>query len=336
MSYPNLEGVVLTNLVCFHYKTMKRKRSDIGPGEEPKRARICSVQFGLFTEQEIEKLSAVLVDKSIITKAGIVQANGVNDARLGSNTNSMLCSTCACTTEQCPGHSGHIKLNHPVLNIEFISYIHKVLCCVCFYCCRLLLPLDHPHYHSIVQTQNKKQRLLDIYEVCKKFRQCSSWFDSLHCQDNYSAEPTGQPKVGCGGLQPSYHRNEITITALFTLTKADFENPKCKLPLCTPVDMFRILQYISPTDSALLGFNPGVSEPASMMWSSFLVPSVVMRPSKSQSGSKVRCEDDLTIKLRHVVKTNESLAKDTTAINLAEYAVVDGVSPRPSEPAKSI
>ena len=293
--------------------------------------RVCGVEFGLFSETEIEKLSAVRVDSAIISKAGIVSVHGVNDARLGSSTESMLCSTCACTMEVCPGHSGHIKLFECIFNVELLSFIHKVLTCVCFYCCRLLLPIDHPHYKTIVNTQNKKQRLVDIYEVCKKYRKCCSWLQPTNCQQNYKTESftldelTNVPHgvLGCGGLQPVYHRTEISITPVFALTAADLD-PDCQLPTCTPTDIYRILQYISPEDCIILGFKPGVSEPASMMWSSFLVPSVAMRPSKSQSGSKIRCEDDLTIKLRQIVKTNEILAKDTTVVNLAEYVVVDG------------
>ena len=105
---------------------------------------------------------------------------------------------------------------------------------------------------------------------------------------------------------------------------------------CTPTDIYRILQYISPEDCVVLGFKPGVSEPASMMWSSFLVPSVAMRPSKSQSGSKIRCEDDLTIKLRHIVKTNEVLAKDATVVNLAEYVGGDSELLLPTAAMKAV
>ena len=69
-----------------------------------------------------------------------------------------------------------------------LGFIHKFLTCVCFYCCRLLLPTDHPHYQAIVNKQNKKQRLLEIYEVCKKYRKCCSWLHPTNCQQNYRAE----------------------------------------------------------------------------------------------------------------------------------------------------
>ena len=109
-----------------------------------------------------------------------------------------------------------------------LGFIHKVLTCVCFYCCRLLLPTDHPHYQAIVNKQNKKQRLLEIYEVCKKYRKCCSWLHPTNCQQNYRAESFTIEELTndygmWGGLQPVYNRTEISITPVFSLAAEDLD-----------------------------------------------------------------------------------------------------------------
>ena len=41
--------------------------------------------------------------------------------------------------DSCPGHFGHIALNSPVYHAGMLSYIMKILKCVCFNCSKLLV-----------------------------------------------------------------------------------------------------------------------------------------------------------------------------------------------------
>ena len=157
----------------------RRPRESASVRHRPcKRARIKAVRYGLFTPEEVKRLSAVRVTEAIINKSGIAHRGGVNDTKMGTITRSMLCSTCFCDMTHCQGHTGHIELAEPVLNIEFQAVIFKVLYSVCFYCSRLLLPRDHPKFASIMAIKNKKDRLTAIYDIQKSrkkyFQYCVS------------------------------------------------------------------------------------------------------------------------------------------------------------------
>ena len=57
---------------------------------------------------------------------------GINDLRMGTVDKQLLCQTCNCNFENCPGHLGHIELAKPVYHIGFIEECKKILSCVCF------------------------------------------------------------------------------------------------------------------------------------------------------------------------------------------------------------
>jgi DNA-directed RNA polymerase II subunit RPB1 len=300
---------------------------------EPPLNRITGVRFGLFSADDIDRLSSVEVNDTVINKSGIVQRYGINDSHLGTVVRSMLCSTCANNMDDCPGHNGHINLVEPVINIEFVSHIHKILTCVCFYCSRLLMPVDYHKYDTIMAIKNKKKRLSEIYDFCKKYRTCVSWNDyqtqrknkrkngAVYSADelNLSVDTILKTQSGCGGVQPTFTKEDVIIRATFVVQKDDFD----ELPQMTPNNMLHILKFISKDDIDRLGFNSEHSAPSSMIWSKLLVPPVAMRPSRSKSNNtKIGGEDDLTIRLRSIVKSNNQLKtgfSSTEAINLAQY-----------------
>lgn len=148
------------------------------PGmSEPPRAEVIGVQFGIFSSDEIEALSAVEVKVPVTCKTGVVQRDGVTDSRLGTTQRAMLCGTCGCDHIQCAsGHSGHISLSLPVPNGEYLGTIHKILESVCFNCCKLLIPSDFPSFPDITAIQNDKDRLKRINAVCKKREYCEMWY----------------------------------------------------------------------------------------------------------------------------------------------------------------
>jgi DNA-directed RNA polymerase II subunit RPB1 len=301
--------------------------------KEPPVRSIRSVQYGILSEKDIVQLSTVDVSEITILKAGVVMTKGVNDPRLGSTSGEMLCSTCANPNDLCPGHSGHISLHQPVLNIEFASCVQKTLTCVCFHCSRVLFPPDHPNYQSLHAIKESKTRFTKIYDFCNKYRVCGSWgerpyqsgkarqdrlsgsFDFKDPPDEWEQVRTG----GCGGIQPSYVLRDTNIYVVFEVP--DLDKIQTALPICTPTDLRSILLHIRPTDLSLLGYDPeGISHPASMLWSKLFVPPTSIRPSKSRSyNSRVGGEDDLSLKLREILKFNQLLKKDPAIVNLVRY-----------------
>ena len=313
---------------------------------EPPLARIDQVKFGLFTADDIKRLSTVEVTDTKITKSGIVHCGGVNDSHLGTAIRNMLCSTCANSLEECPGHNGHITLAAPVINIEFLSHIHKVLTCVCFYCSNLLLSKESARYRGIIEIKDKKRRFAAIYEYCRKYRVCgkrlSEKTKTKGVCDKYigiddSAEYLLNRNEGCGSLQPIYTKEDIYISAMFSIDKKPEELDSSDLPIFSPWYMYQILKYIPSEDVDVLGFDNDISHPASMMWVNFLVPPVNMRPSRAKSNStKIGGEDDITIRLRNIVKANNLLKTISGAISFTYYMFEGMVYPAASLDEKTM
>ena len=266
-----------------YYKTQRKKQ---------KTYKIKNVQYGILSENEIRNRSNVEVSETTINKCGNIFKNGVNDNKMGTNLQSVLCATCASDSTKCQGHTGHVKLTFPCINVEFIGLLHKVLTCVCFHCSALLLPRNHPKYYTIKKIKNKKSRLKEVFNICSRNRQCASF---------------GKKKVDsgiddtltyCGGHQPHYKKGDILITAKFQNVD------KCSVHQFTINKMTHILRYISKENIEMLGMDYEHAHPQSMIWKSFLVPPVQTRPSNAYRITSTSNENELTMSIRNIVKCN--------------------------------
>lgn len=243
-------------------------------------AEITGVQFGVYTPEEVEVLSKCVVNNTTISRGGKVFSNGVNDSRLGTCVNKMLCSTCGQDINTCPGHIGHIKLTVPVLNAMFFKQIFKILSSVCFFCSRLLCK---SRVLAEVEKLPLGDRLTVLFEKSKPQRQCSH----------------------CGEVQPGWKKLHNTmVVPIFTKEQAEV------IVHVGPERLVTVLRHIRKKDIPLLGMNPLHSQPYALYWQNMIVPPVLMRPSRSrQSNLKVCCEDELTLKLRNIVKVNNQLGQ---------------------------
>lgn len=233
--------------------------------KEPPEAEVTSVQFGIASSDMIQKLSAVeIIKPPVPRKSDVVQKDGVTDSRLGTSQRNMLCGTCGCNHIDCStGHSGHIGLAQPVPNGEFISYLHKILNCICWRCARLRLPQDFPLYDDVIRITPDKERMKRILSTSHRRDVCEMWSDTkrrrkinARCKKRQSSfaeeEATlileeidddvtapGQPvtaiaemsaedllesRLGCGAKQPEWIKDEgIILRPIFTLDDADLE-----------------------------------------------------------------------------------------------------------------
>ncbi|KAH8348172.1 hypothetical protein KR084_004956 [Drosophila pseudotakahashii] len=101
------------------------------------------LEFAVFTDQEIRKLSVVKVITGITFDAlGHAMPGGLYDIRMGSYGRCMdPCGTCL-KLQDCPGHMGHIELGTPVYNPFFIKLVQRLLCIFCLHCYKLQMK-DH-------------------------------------------------------------------------------------------------------------------------------------------------------------------------------------------------
>lgn len=268
---------------------------------KPRKARIESVTFGLMSAEDVRRTSAVEVSMSALYKCGVVQKKGANDSSLGTVNLSMLCSTCGNEMDACPGHTGHIVLASPVINVEFLTHVHKILTCVCFFCSRLLVTPSHPKYDEITLINNKKRRQAELYALCQKKHVC--------CEDD----------GGCGGVQPVYTRAEVFVKAVFDTLPDTVDRPKVP-----PAKILQILRHIPEDHIRLLGMDPDLAHPSSMIWTNLIVPPVPMRPARSKANTSSICgEDDLTVRIRSIVRANEAHAEALCSTDPALNTPVD-------------
>lgn len=206
-------------------------------------------------------------------------SNGVNDSRMGTAINKMLCSTCGENIKSCPGHIGHLDLVAPVVNAMFIKVIFKVLSSVCFFCSRMLCKA---RYIEIARSRPIGSRLSYIYDKIKSNSACPE----------------------CGELQPTWKK--LHNTMVVPILPEEYSGTV--VTHVSPERLVMVLKYIRRQDISLLGLHPDHSPPYALFWKNLIIPSVSIRPSRSrESNLKVCCEDELTIKLRNIVKLNNQL-----------------------------
>ena len=101
---------------------------------------IDAIRFGVFSPQEIRKLSvAEIKTADTYDEDGAVIPSGLMDNRLGVLEPGQRCGTCGNTATKCPGHFGHIELAVPIIHVEFTKSIHDLLQAFCRNCGRILL-----------------------------------------------------------------------------------------------------------------------------------------------------------------------------------------------------
>lgn len=243
--------------------------------------RVC---FGVFSPEEINRVSVVTVQEPLMYANSLPVNNGVVDFRLGSVDRRLLCGTCHRPVSTCPGHYGAIKLNFPVVHPGFSDVVLKLLKCCCFFCSSLLLSATEKI--QIKKTRDRKQKLALACTQCRTKKLCPS----------------------CGGCVPTYSKVGTTLRCDFSKVKfADAEEAQyCQRPF-TASEARIILQNLRNEDCELLGLTPGVSRPENFIMTSLVVPPPIIRPSVIISeGSRSRGQDDLTAKLCDIVKANLS------------------------------
>ena len=246
------------------------------------------VQFGLFSREEVEALSEVEVTETAMYERNIPRDAAVNDLRMGTVDRRFCCNTCQKDVMTCVGHTGHLKLVLPVYHVGYIDMVLKVLRSVCFFCSALLVTdqglASKGERRAGYSINAVRQHLTAMANAGKQCKICA------HCHSP----------------QPHYTRMGLAIRKDFG--DAKFETPEqeeyAKGPL-TAAAVFNILHHISADDLAGLGF---AHSPKNAILHNLLVPPPIMRPTIMVSdGSRIRGQDDLTLKLQDILKQNRQL-----------------------------
>lgn len=244
---------------------------------------IKNIEFCVLDPEDIRKGSVVKVEHNDIYDKGFPKYGGLSDLRMGTTDRQYHCMTCKGDIVSCPGHFGHIELNHPLFHPSFVKTVYRTLMNVCFYCSNLLVPYEKIP-ENILKYSNKK-RFKCISMLCKQKQRC---------------------KV-CDKLQPKFNLDYLKISIEID------ENEKVVL---NAKQAQRILKKISDTDCKYMGFERPKNSPENLIFTVLPVPPPQVRPSVTMDTS-IKSQDDLTHKLSEIVRSNNNLLK--VADNPANY-----------------
>ena len=190
---------------------------------------IVSLTYSTLTRETMDKISVCEISNMSKSET----SNTVNDQRLGTIENNILCATCEKTNEDCPGHLGLLRLPVNIIHPFFRLNVMKVLQCVCHTCNSLLLPEKYIKESGLIQYSGQN-RLSKIADHCKegKFR-CS-----LGCPSNPIFKS-----------QKSASNEDIDMFCLNKIGKQE-------IPHRISVSKIKkILSDITDNDAAILGFQ---------------------------------------------------------------------------------
>lgn len=248
------------------------------------------IGFGLFSPQEIRKLSLVEIQTpDTYDEDGAPITTGLMDGRLGSLEPRQRCRTCGNTAIRCPGHFGHIELAVPIMHIAFTKIIYNLLKATCRNCGRISLSDDR--IKKVRARIDRNRKLLGAVP------------DAVYKEIIHEVIKTKQCPH-CGAIQYKI--------SLEKPTKFSEEIPESGSQQLTPSMVRERMERIPDEDLELLGFNPKAARPEWMVLQVLPVPPVYVRPSITLE-SGIRSEDDLTHKLVDIIRINQRLKENMDA-----------------------
>lgn len=275
-----------------------RKRGQAARHSTRPTGDISSVSYGILSAEAIEQRSVVQIKTTSLYCRGEPVANGLHDVRLGTNDPGVQCGTCSEGLHACPGHTGHLVLAMPVVNVEFLSSVLKILSCVCYHCSRLLIASDPAKMARVRIKSSRKERNAAVVAACKSVRVCRD-AAAVSAGAVHRPNRNGDP---CGGVQPRYSRHPVDPVIQVTFDGEDAMRDT------TPDKIALILGSIDDATIELLGFSVQWARPLSMLWTNFLIPPVIIRPRQPKATGRGHVENDCTTRLKSIVKLNEVLA----------------------------
>jgi DNA-directed RNA polymerase II subunit RPB1 len=264
--------------------------------------KIKRVEFGILSPQQTVGLSVCKVDAGNIYFDGVPVKQGLNDPKLGTIDFRKPCETCGMKQSECPGHFGHMELAKPMFHYGFLKTTVKVLRSVCHYCSKLLADPTDNNFKKALKSKNPKHRLQAMQDLCVSRRFCETGGVSSGTKE----------LLGCGLAQPKYQMEGSAIMVAFPQDEEAEEEMAAGVAadskrVLTAEQAYNILTRIGHDDMQALGFTPGRSEPGWMILTHIPIPPPPVRPSVAFGPD--RAEDDLTMKLQDVVRSNIMLKR---------------------------
>ena len=238
------------------------------------------VNFGIFSSEEIRKISVVEVNNPKLSGP-----NSVYDKHMGASADSEdNCPTCELNYQACPGHFGHIELNEPIVHPKYLKMVLSYLKCFCIKCGAMMISKEKIELEGF-QKYKRNIRFNKIIESMKKIDVCAS------CK-------ILQPKVVLSIADASFR-------TIYKSGKKGDTN-EVDIPLTT-TEIYQIFEGVTDEQVELLGFNPRLIKPLNLIISVLPVLPPCARPVVV-SGEGSVSDDDLTNQYIEIIKANARLA----------------------------
>jgi len=260
--------------------------------------KVVGVQFGVMSAEEIVNSSVAEIHTQETYDGNVPKIGGLFDPRMGILDHCQVCPTDNLNNKESPGYFGHIRLAHPVFNMQYISYICKILKCICIRCSKIRIPLEK-RLHTKRETAFKK-----YVKLCSSKKQ--------RCCGDMNPH-------GCGALLHTTVTKGSQLIHQITVQWKD-ENDEIQKLILNPMDVLRIFKRISIEDMEIMGFNSKWCKPHWLIQTVLSISPPSMRPSVKQDNN-TRMEDDLTHKLCDIIKTNIALAAKLESNTVKEQVV---------------
>ena len=255
------------------------------PFSKAENKEIKSIQFGLFSPQEIQNLSVCEINSALsYDNNGNPIAGGIYDLIMGTIEDHRLCSTCHCNKINCPGHFGHINLVRPVFHVGFIKEINKILRCICYRCHKILI-YGTPKYEEIKSIKDPESRHSKFYNECKTIKICKA---------------INEANESCDYVQPKYVVDGLKIKINF--------NDSGENKDYTPLEILEFFDEISDEMFEMLGYNLKYAHPKWMILQNLIVCPPSVRPSVSDEMG-LQSQDDLSLQYKQIIIANKELSK---------------------------
>jgi DNA-directed RNA polymerase beta' subunit len=238
---------------------------------------ISSITFGIYSAEEIKKMSVCKLHSSKKNGYG-----SVYDDRMGTCDSSKLCETCNESVDVCPGHFGHIELHEPIIHPLYYKRVVAFLNCTCLKCHRLLILKDQVYLCGLNKYKGES-RFIKIQEKLKKVEMC--------CHED------------CGVDNPKCKFSTSDSTFLKVYEGKD--KSKTSIVITTE-EIKTIFDNMSVDDIELMGFDPDIVHPRTLVLSIIPVLPICARPYVKADGNI--CDDDLTNQYFEIIKINNHLA----------------------------
>ena len=228
------------------------------------------IDFAILGNREISLISAFGKDSAGIEIADLYdnmepKRGGLIDTRLGITNNNLSCGTCGFDSTNCIGHFGHLDLAEPVFHMGYITYVKKILSCICLKCSKLLVYKNEDELMNLLKGKSGKARFADIKNISKNVTHCV------------------KPGYGCGTpvtkIKIEQKKTSISVNIISELQVSTTEGEggeggvategkplkKVIRQILTPEICYDILKNISDSDCMIMGIDPRRSRPEYMI-----------------------------------------------------------------------